>query len=255
MIWIACILRSRCLIAWFIEYLLDRDYLNLTIGMINFGSAADKCVSYVISLMSRYTGPSIKPARAESEGSLTPVNTIPDPLPKPKKPKKVGLRYKFRKRPSTPKCYGNYNFPPEAYESFYADWDLIPPSREKRFPNWDVHQSISKTLGSCSRQTLGQLSRHEVFDNMPTIPSPHDIAILNILQDKLADWEKAEEDLFLRRKGWYCKNKHIEDRAYISWAMTQSRDFGSAVWRWLRLDEWDAVQTPRMKGLYGTAVM
>ena len=89
---------------------------------------------------------------------------------------------------------------------------------------------------------------------MPTTPSPHDLAVLNILQDKLADWEKAEEDLFLRRQGWYCHNKHIEDRAYVSWAMTQSRDFGSAVWRWLRLDDWDAVQTPRMKGLYETFV-
>jgi hypothetical protein len=106
------------------------------------------------------------------------------------------------------------------------------------------------TLGGLSPQTLKRLTRHEVLDNMPIIPSPHDIAVINTLQQKLVGWEKAEEDLFLRQRGWYCSSKHIEDRAWTSWAMTQSRDFGSAVWRWLRLDDWDAVQTPRMKGLY-----
>jgi hypothetical protein len=170
-------------------------------------------------------------------------------LPNDRKSTKAGSKHKSKTRPSTAKCYGNYNFPIEAYESFYSNWDLIPPTPEKLFPNWDVHKTVPDTLGLLSHHTLRHLTRHEIVENMPTTPSPHDLAMLNILQHKLEDWEKAEEDLFLRRKGWYCRSKHIEDRAWTSWAMTQNRDFGSAVWRWLRLDDWDAVQTPRMKGL------
>ena len=201
--------------------------------------------------MSRYTGPPITPIKPKSEGTITPVDTVSEHFQIAKPLKRVGSGYRFRKRPSNPKCYGNYNFRPEAYESFYSNWDLIPVAPEKPFPNWDVHKSIPETLARLSPQTLRHLTRHEIVDNMPTIPSPHDLALINILQNKLAGWEKAEEDLFLRRKGWYCGSKHIEDRAWVSWAMTQNRDFGSAVWRWMRLDDWDAVQTPRMKGLYG----
>jgi hypothetical protein len=120
---------------------------------------------------------------------------------------------------------------------------------EKNFPNWDAHKSVPDTLGHLSSKTLKYLTRHEIIENMPTTPSPHDLAILNILQKKLAKWEKAEEEYFLRRKGWYCKSKQVEDRAWMSWAMTQNRDFGSAVWRWLRLEDWDKAQTPRMKAL------
>jgi len=84
---------------------------------------------------------------------------------------------------------------------------------------------------------------------MPTIPTPKDLAIVNIIQDKVGEWEQAEEDLFSRRMGWYAQSKHAEERARRSWLLTQDRDFGSAVWRWLRLDHWDDVQTSRMKGL------
>jgi hypothetical protein len=200
--------------------------------------------------MSRYTGPPITPIKSKSEGSLIPADTVPENLQIAKPPKRVGSGYRSRKHHSNSKCYGNYNYPPEAYESFYSNWDLIPAAPEKPFPNWDVHKSIPQTLARLSPKTLRHLTRHEIIDNMPTIPSPHDLALINLLQNKLAAWERAEEDLFLRRKGWYCDSKHVENRAWVSWAMTQNRDFGSAVWRWLRLDHWDAAQTPRMKGLY-----
>src|SRR5208282_3725328 len=138
--------------------------LSLT-RMINFGSAADKlCPLYFAELTSRYTGPPVKHIKSKSEGSLTPVNTVPDTLQVAKPLKRVGSGYRFRKRPSNPKCYGNYNFPSEAYESFYSNWDLIPAAPEKPFPNWDVHKSIPETLARLSPQTLRHLTRHEIVD-------------------------------------------------------------------------------------------
>lgn len=136
------------------------------------------------------------------------------------------------------------------YEAFYTDWDLIPAEREKVMPNWDKYESISDTVTHYPARTLDHLTRNDVVENMPTTPSPHDLAVLNILQKKLASWEKSEEKLFERHKGWYCRSKHVEDRARTSWAKTQNREFGSAVWRWLRLEDWDRAQSADMKGLY-----
>ena len=119
------------------------------------------------------------------------------------------------------------------------------------FPNWgNIHRSVPKTLGTVSSRTLDGLTEAVVVNNQPSIPPPRDLAIINILKKKLADWEKDEEDLYLRREGWFSHSQHVEERARRSWIKTQNRDFGSAVWRWMRLNDWDSTQTPRMKGLY-----
>jgi hypothetical protein len=196
----------------------------------------------------RYKGPPVKPIKAKSDGSQTPVNPSPDPLlpsqfQKPKKPTKLKAPH-HHKRPS--KASSDYG----TYDAFYKDWDLIPPPSDKAFPNWDKYKSVPDSFHRYSQKSLKDLMRHSVVDNSPTVPSPHDLAIINTVRKKLDTWEKAEEDMFRRQRGWYCNSKIVEDRAYSSWALTQNRPFGSAVWRWLRLDNWDKVQTPRMKGLY-----
>jgi hypothetical protein len=214
--------------------------------MINFGSAADRFTLIPIELKIRYKGPPVKPVKAKSDGSLTPVNAFSEPLPNRRTIH--GSRFKFRKSPSKQKSSGAKGFHLDPYEILHSNWDLVPSTPEKLFPNWDTHQSIPDTFARLSPKTLERLTRHEIVENMPTTPSPHDIAILNILQNKLGTWEKAEEDLFLHNKGWFYESKPVADRAWTSWAMTQNRDFGSAVWRWLKLDDW-GTQTPRMKGL------
>lgn len=194
--------------------------------------------------MDRYRGPPVKPIKPKSDETSAPVSASEL---RRQNTKKYRPRYRYKKRPISEKC--SADFPIEAYEAFYSNWNLVPPAPEKLCPNWDVHRSVPETFARLSPYTLRHLTRHEIVENMPTTPSPHDLALINILQNKLAEWEQAEEDLFLRRKGWYCESQHIEDKAWVSWVMTQNRDFGSAVWRWLRLDDWDTVQSPRMKGL------
>ena len=166
-----------------------------------------------------------------------------------------GSRYKTRNghsQKSKSVFEGCHKFDP--FDTLYSNWDLVPTCPEKYYPNWDSYKSIPDAMAQLSRDTVQRLTRHGVVENMPTTPSPRDIAILNILQKKLIEWEKAEEDLFRRHKGWYCENKSIRDRAYVSWVRTQNRNFGSAVWRWLKLDDWKRTQTPRMKGLWHQAV-
>jgi hypothetical protein len=84
---------------------------------------------------------------------------------------------------------------------------------------------------------------------MPTAPSPQDIATLNIIQKTVRSWRIAEEKLSQRNDLTLKGNKHADDRAWTSWVRTQSRDFGSAVWRLTRLSHWKEVQNPWMKAL------
>lgn len=71
-----------------------------------------------------------------------------------------------------------------------------------------------------------------------------------ILRRKLREWEKAEEDVYQTTRGWYVASRDIEKKAWRSWGLSQNRDFGAAVWRWLRLDNREEAQNARMKGLY-----
>lgn len=239
--------------------------------MINFGSAADKLfLNLEYRLISRYKGPPVRiPGHAPSIASLTSGVATPSydtsGYDTPGYPESIaesfsdssrsGRRSRSRSRsrnrhPDRNRANDNrYDVDPR--EAFYVDWDLVPPAKERVFPNWgDIHRSVPETLGSVSSRTLEALTDHNVINNQPTIPCPKDIATINIIKKKLEDWEKDEEDLYLRREGWYSHSPHVEERSRRSWIKTQNRDFGSAVWRWMHLNDWDATQTNRMKGLY-----
>jgi hypothetical protein len=201
--------------------------------------------------MGRYTGPPVQPFKVKSQGTRTPVNPSRNSGPgqrlnSPKQSSKI----LFKNRGSHRRKQSKFEDDMSMYEAFYTNWELVPSEQEKVMPNWDRYESISDTISHYPPKNLDHLTRHDVVENMPTTPSPHDLAVLNILQDKLASWEKSEEQLFQRKKGWYCRSKHVEDRARTSWAKTQNREFGSAVWRWLKLENWDEAQSPEMKGLF-----
>ena len=242
--------------------------------MINFGSAADKLSPEPRRwLTSRYKGPPIKVSDALSIGSLTPGIATPrryassgydtpayvesiasessSSSRRARKSRHRSSRHRFN-RPSLGRNHGSDDsYDVDAHAAFYADWDLVPTGKEKMFPNWgNIHHSVPETLGTASSRTLNALTESVVVNNQPTIPRPRDLAIINILKKKLGDWEKDEEDLYVRREGWFSHSEHAEEKARRSWVRTQNRDFGSAVWRWMRLNNWDATQTPRMKGLY-----
>jgi len=125
----------------------------------------------------------------------------------------------------------------------------MPHQKDKHFPNWWGHTSVPQTMKSMGSKTIHTLTSAEVVDNQPTLPNPDYLSRMILLRKMLDKWEEAEEELFEETKGWYCENPDIERKAWTSWALTQNRDFGAAVWRWLRLDDWQRVQTPRMKGL------
>ena len=133
-------------------------------------------------------------------------------------------------------------------DPYYVDWDLVKlPDRP--FPNWDTYTNVADTFRQCSRKTIKHLTSHNVLENMPTVPSPCDIATLNNIERMVKSWRLAEEDLS-RDNGLMMRgNKYADERAWTSWVRTQSRDFGSAVWRLLRLNRWKDVQNPRIKGL------
>ena len=169
-----------------------------------------------------------------------------------RKSRKNSSRSRSNSRLSLEKSDGGYDqYDVNPRETFYADWDLVPTAKEKLFPNWgNIHRSVPQTLASVSSRTLDMLTDHNLVNNQPTIPSPKDLATINIIKKKLEGWENEEEELYLCRNGWFSRRRHIEERARRSWIKTQNRDFGAAVWRWMRLNDWDAKQTNRMKGLY-----
>jgi hypothetical protein len=148
------------------------------------------------------------------------------------------------KRPRPPSA-------PDKYHSHHTHWDLLPHHRDKHYPNWWKHPTVAACMRTLSSSTLEDLTCEEVINNQPTIPNPNFLATMIILRQKLLDWEKAEEDVYQTTRGWYIANRDIEKKAWRSWALSQNRDFGAAVWRWLRLDNREKTQTPRMKGLYG----
>ncbi len=131
---------------------------------------------------------------------------------------------------------------------FNSKWDLKlrPP---EAFPNWGSFTSVADTFRHTSKKYLKYLTRPEILESSRVIPSPRDLVVLNILLNKLKSWRNAEEDLS-EVNGLVLKgNKYADESAYTSWAMTQNRDFGSAVWRLMRLSPWGEVQSPGMKGL------
>lgn len=229
--------------------------------MINFGSSPSKYSLYAASTDTnwcRANRPPIKlRPKPKSDGSRTP-------------PVKAAVQQPPRRKTSTAKSAGRCQpknrlalhppSPPDSTCPFDRHpspqtWDLIPLPAEKLFPNWDHSEltaPLPSTLTRCSQRTLHELTKAELLSNMPPsqLPQPREIAIMNLIQGKLAKWEKEEEELFQKEKGWYCQDAGVEDRAWRSWLLTQNRDFGSAVWRWLRLQDWNSCQTTRMKGLY-----
>jgi hypothetical protein len=221
--------------------------------MINFGSAAEKYPPSLDELIARYKGP-----REHLTKILNTLNQIRRPSPlnpaaserkTPESQVKKGPP-QIQKRPSLHRQKSSDERSVSPYESSHINWDLVISPPEKLMPNWDLHESIPDTLNNISAKTLKQLTRHEIIEYMPTTPTPRQVAIFNILRKKMGRWEKAEEDLYRKRQGWYCANRHVNERTWISWTRTQNRDFGSAVWRWLRLGDWDRTQSSRMKGLF-----
>jgi hypothetical protein len=104
-------------------------------------------------------------------------------------------------------------------------------------------------MRSMSSKTIHTLTSAEILDNQPTLPNPDYLMRMITLRKKLDTWEKAEEEVYEKTRGWYCENHDIEKKAWDSWVLTQNRDFGAAVWRLLRLDDWKRAQNPRMQGL------
>lgn len=215
--------------------------------------------------MDRYKGPPIRiPGHAPSIASLTPGFATPRygssgydtpgyaesiASSSSRSDRRSRSRSRFRNR-HLDRNHDNNRYDVDPREAFYVDWDLVPPAKDKLYPNWgNIHRSVPETLGTVSSRTLEALTDPIVVNNQPTIPCPKDLAIINILKKKLEDWEKDEEELYMRREGWYSRSPHIEERTRRSWIKTQNRDFGSAVWRWMHLNDWDATQTNRMKGL------
>jgi hypothetical protein len=181
----------------------------------------------------RYNGPPIEIIKANLPGAKTDVYVQ---RPKPFVPK--------RPRPHSAVSA------PDKYSSHHTHWDLLPHRRDKAYPNWWKHPTVAACMKSFSASTLEDLTCDEVVNNQPTIPNPNFLATMIILRQKLLEWEKAEEKVYQATRGWYVANRDIEKKAWRSWALSQNRDFGAAVWRWLRLDNREKTQTARMKGLY-----
>jgi len=199
-----------------------------------------------------YKGPPVTPSKSKTE--TTHVAHRPKLIKQPKYHKSKPKSKSHKDTTDTP-LPGTPCLPSEdyaAHEAFYTNWDLIPKLPRKAYPLWDKwskYGTVPNALGRIPRENLEKLLRHEVIELGPNAPSPHDLAVLNILQKKVEGWEKAEETLHEKRRGFYCHDHLVTKRAWFSWMLTQNRDFGSAVWRWLRLDNWDQMQSPQMKGL------
>lgn len=206
--------------------------------MINFGGSANQFATPLFSAQTneRYTDPPVK-VKSPHKSQTPKAKTAPLIL-KIESQKLASLNAEACPLP-----------PPERYVGPHTSWDLMPHDKEKHFPNWWHHPSVAESLKSLSRNTIQTLTSDEILDNQPTIPNPDFLSRLIILRKKLDGWEKAEEKFYEENNGWYCENQDIERKAWASWALSQNRDFGAAVWRWLRLDDWKRAQNPRMKGL------
>lgn len=185
----------------------------------------------------------------------------PKLLKKPKYSKSKSSSKDTSLRDDTP-IPGSPCIPDEDYnprENHWRHWDLIPKDKKKEFPYWFEYTKEGKQhkdlnlLDFFSRVPRQNL--HKLLDIVTIVhggdpPSPRELVVVRLLMEKVEKWEEAEKSLHGRRNGFYCEDPHISKKAWYSWMMTQNRDFGSAVWRWLRLTDWDAHQTPQMKGLY-----
>jgi hypothetical protein len=157
---------------------------------------------------------------------------------------------------------GSPCIPSEDYnhsENHWKNWDLIPKDKPKEFPYWFEYTRdgtkpkslhISDLLARVPPYNLHKLLQIEALVHGGDPPSPRELATIKLLTNKVNKWNRAEALLHRRRNGFYCEDQHISKKAWFSWMMTQNRDFGSAVWRWLRMRDWDTHQTAEMKGLY-----
>ena len=125
------------------------------------------------------------PSLSKDDGTRTPVNSSPHPheagsnrRPKTKFPKKFNPPKPPKKRPHS-RHKSSYDY---AHDAFYRDWDLVPPSPERAFPIWDSYTTVPEAFRQYSHRTLKELTRSSIVENSPTVPSPHELAVINNLQ-------------------------------------------------------------------------
>lgn len=224
----------------------------LSCQMINFGSAADKSTLQTSELTCRYTGPPIDSSKYRSSGSdgtRTPGSMSRDSeRPRSSRRRKSRPLSQMRRRPPPSRDTSQGSTSADIVRRFNTNWDLVSRPAES-FPNWESFSSIADTFRHTSKRYLKYLTRPEILESSRVVPSPHDLVVLNILRNKLKSWRTAEEDLSEVNGLVLQGNKYADESAYTSWALTQNRDFGSAVWRLMRLSPWGEVQSPSMKGL------